>query len=195
MFLRKSWREFGKESRRTSSLGAGDYVLRSESSEPNLAATPPSTPPASSRSLSSSPPRSNNMSHGDSNNSGYPPSVPEAGTYSTPQAGSHEQPVWNNTTVNYPTEPTWGNVTPGPLSSTYDRSARLYGMGNNPAPAPNPAQFNGPFSSNPTWGSGVSMAPSQEQLMSAIWHIAQTLRNNSLLEDKFLLRIQRVSFA
>ena len=180
MFLR-TWREFGQESRRTARLGAGEYVLRSESTEPNLAATPPTTPPSSSRSPSPSPPKSNSMSHGDSSNSGYPPSVPEAGTYSTPQAGSHEQLAWNNATVTYPTTPTWGSVTPGPSSSTYDRSARLYGMGNNPAPAPNPAQFNGPYLSNPTWGSGVSTTPSQEQLMSAIWQIAQSFRNNSLL--------------
>ena len=180
MFLRKAWRVFGKESRRTSRLRADEFVLRSESSEREFLAHTPTTTPSSSRSLSPSFPQSD-MSQEDSSTSGYPPSVPEAGTYSTPQAGSHERPAWNNTTVTYPTVPTWGTVTPGPPSSMYDRSARLYGMGNNPLPAPSAAQFNGPHLPNPTWGSGASTAPSQEQLMSAIWQIAQSFRNNSLL--------------
>ena len=176
----KTWREFGRESRRTSRLRAGELVLRSESTErERLPAHTPSTTPSSSRSLSPSLDGNDIMSYEDSSTSGYTPSVPEAGTYAVPQAGNHEQPALDNTTVTYPTEPTWGTVTHGPASSTFDRNSRSYGMGNNPPPAPSPAQFNGPYPPNHAWGSGAPPAPSQEQWMR-FWQLAQTLRNYSL---------------
>ena len=178
LFFERSWREFGKESRRTSRLRAGERVLRSVSTEREFVPvhTPTTTPPSSLRSPSPSPPR-NDMSHEDSDNSGYSPSVPGAGTYSVPQAGNHEQTAWDNTNVTYSHEPTWGQVTHGPASPMYARSVRPYGMGNNPPQVSNPAPFNGPYPTNPTWGSGAPSAPTQEQLMSAIWHLAQTIRN------------------
>ena len=182
MFLRKTWRVFGKESRRTSRLRDGEFVLCSDSSEDEFLAHTPTTSPSSSRPPSPSPPRSDIMeSQEDSSTSGYTPSVPDASNYSTPQAGGHEHPAWINTTVSHPTEPTWGTVNPGPPPSMYNRGARLYGMGNNAPTAPGPAQYNGPYLPNPTWGSGASTAPSQEQLMSAIWQLAQNFRNNNLL--------------
>ena len=180
LFFEKTWREFGTESRRTSRLRAGELILRSESTEREfLPAHTPTTTPSSSRSLSPSLPRNDIMSHEDSSTSGYSPSVPEAGTYAAPQAGSHEQSAWDSTTVTYPTEPTWGTVTHGPVPPMFDRSARSHGMGNNPPPGPSPAQFNGPYPSNTTWGSGAPPAPTQEQLMR-FWHMAQTFRNYSL---------------
>jgi len=149
--------------------------LRSESTEREFVPchTPTTTPSSSSRSPTPSLPK-NDMSHEDEETSGYSPSVPAAGTYSVPQAVSHEQSVWENTTVTYPHDPTWGNVTHGPVSPMYNRSVRLHGMGNNPPSGPSPTPFNGPYPTNPTWGSGAPPAPTQEQLLR-FWHLAQTM--------------------
>ena len=179
LFFERTWREFGTESRRTALLQSGELLLRSESTEREFVPchTPTTTPPSSSRSPTPSLPE-NDMSREDSETPGYPPSVPAAGTYSVPQAGCHEQPVWENTTVTYPHDPTWGNVTHGPVSPMYNRSARLTGMGNSPPPGPSPTPFIGPYTTNPTWGSGAPPAPTQEQLLR-FWQLLQTMRNYS----------------
>ena len=130
------------------------------------------------------------MSHEDSSTSGYSPSVPEAGTYAVPQAGSHEQTAWDSTTVAYPTDPTWGTVTHSQVPPFVDRNARSHGMGNNPPSGPSPAQFNGPYPSNTAWGSGAPQAPTPEQLLR-FWQAAQTFCNYFLFLGQVLSYAQK----
>ena len=134
MLLRRRWKIFGVESRRTSTLARHERILRSQSEESNRAATPPS--PSSSvenRQDKSTLTRSRSMSQdgGSQPTWGGPNlSTPYSTTTNFTPAGSHEiQQTADTRNVLTADQAMWGATSYGPPSSNLDRNFRSVSPG------------------------------------------------------------------
>ena len=182
MLLRR-WKVFGVESRRTSTLARHERILRSQSEESNHAATPPSlSPSAENRQDRSTLSRSRSMSQdGTQPTFGAPNlSTPYSNTPTFTPAGSHEiqQPV-DTHSVSRTEQSMWGATPYGPPMSNLDRNFRSSSSDLFQQYGPTPTTFGPPYTSTPTWGTGVTSQPTQEQLMR-LWQMAQSFSNNNI---------------
>ena len=189
MLLRR-WREFGVESRRTSTLARDERILRSHSEEPfaNAAATPPTlSPSVEARQDKPTLSRSRNMSQesGTQPTFGVPNlSTPYSNTPTFTPAGTHEiqQPV-DTHSVSSAEQPIWGTTPYGPPLSNFDRNFRSGSPGLFQQYGPSPTAYGPTYTSNPTWGTGVTTQPTQENLMR-LWQVAHGISNNNICKTQ-----------
>ena len=193
MLLRRSWRAFGVESRRTSTLARHERILRSQSEESNHAATPPSLSSSEETRLDKP---THTRSRSMSQDSGPQPtwggpnlSTPYSTTTNLTPAGSHEiQQTVDTRNVSTADQTMWGATPYGPPSSNLDRNFRSVSPGLFQHYGPSPTTFGPSYPPTPTWGTSTTPQPTQAQLMQ-LWQMAQSFSNKKIFSKAYIFDI------